>query len=154
MARGRLKTSDSKNKLHGNPGRRKRKKQSFTASDDRFGIPKGLSEIIRREVRQFANSLKEKGLAVENHRSDFRLYCEHLQNAYDANQTIKKEGMIVVDERGLSRKHPANQIFKDNSVEAMRIKRDIERLVKDIEPPEKDNPLKEFMNRGGRPYKV
>ena len=154
MARGRPRTSDSKNKLRGNPGRRKRKKQTFTASDALFGIPRGLSPIIRSEVRQFANRLKEKGLSVENHRSDFRLYCEHLQNAYDANQAIKKEGIVIGDRRDSLKKHPAHQIFKDNSTEAMKIKRDLERLVENIEPPKKNDPLAEFMARGGKPFKI
>ena len=154
MARGRPRTSDSKNQLHGNPGRRKRKKQMFTESDAQFGIPRGLSPIIRREVRQFANSLKEKGLAVKNYRSDFRLYCEHLQNAYDANQAIKKEGIVIDDRRDSLKKHPAHQVFKDNSTEAIKIKRDLERLVENIEQPKKDDPLSEFMKRGGRPFPV
>ena len=154
MARGRPKISNSKHELHGNPGKRKRKTQTFTQSDAQFGIPRGLSPIIRSEVRQLANNLKERGLVVENHRSDFRLYCEHLQNAYDANQAIKKEGIVIDDRRDSLKKHPAHQIFKDNSTEAMKIKHNLERLVENIEPPKKNDPLAEFMARGGKPFKV
>lgn len=47
--------------------------------------------------------------------SALTLLCFHYGLAVDAAKTLKEEGTTTVDERGLTRKHPACQILRDNS---------------------------------------
>lgn len=40
----------------------------------------------------------------------------HWALTMEAAEVLKKDGSTTIDERGLIRKHPANQIFRDNSL--------------------------------------
>ena len=50
----------------------------------------------------------------------FSRYIQHLRIAYEANEILKRDGIMTKDENGLIRKHPALQIHRDNSLAALR----------------------------------
>lgn len=141
MARGRPAKTSHLNVLHGNPGKRKPKKQTFTASPIRFGIPHGLNKEVREKVRQVARYLQFAGVPIEFLRPVFERYCKHLQVAHSAYVELKK-GVLLS-----GKKHPAAQIWKDNSESARKIEEYFERVLKNTKPPDKEeDPLKKYLN--------
>lgn len=143
MSRGRPKKSELLDELHGNPGRRKKKKQTFTASDSKFGIPRGLNQEVRAKVRQVAHHLQEHEAPVRLLRPTFERYCKHLQIALDAAAEVKKEG-VTLD----GKKNPAAQIWKENSQSAFQIEQHFDKLVRDIKPKPKESDLERYQNKG------
>jgi len=146
MARGRPKKDARLDELHGNPGRRKKKKQTFTESDGKFGIPRGLDQEVREKVRKVAHYLQKRGAPIDLMRPTFERYCKHLQIALDAAAEVHKFGVTLN-----GKKNPASQIWKDNSASALQIEQYFDKLIKGHVPePEKKDPLKEFQDKGGR----
>lgn len=144
MTQGRHKKSAKLNKLHGNPGKRKPKKQTFTASDAKLGIPHGLNQEVRDKARQVAHYLRDEGAPIELLRPMFERYCKHLQFAKDASDELRNEG---VTNKG--KKHPAAQIWKDNSDAAFKLEQYFAKVLKDTKPkPKGEDPLKKFMKKG------
>ena len=144
MARGGPKKSATLDKLHGNPGRRKKKKQTFTASDGKFGIPRGLNQEVREKVRKVAHYLQKHGAPIDLMRPTFERYCKHLQIALDAAAEVKKYGVTLE-----GKKNPASQIWKDNSASALQIEQYFDKLIRGSVPdPEEKDPLKEFQAKG------
>ena len=144
MARGRPKKLESLNKLHGNPGKRKERKQTFTVLDEKCGMPRGLNQEVRTKCRQVARHLQESGAPIPLLRPMFERYCQHLQVIHEAVREIRKDGITSND-----RKHPACQIFKENSHLVFQIEQYFDKLVKGSIPAPKEDPLKDFQKRGG-----
>jgi phage terminase small subunit len=141
MAKGRPKKSETLDNLHGNPGRRKKK--TFTATDGKFGVPRGLSQEVRTKVRKVAHYLQNDGVPIEFIRPVFERYCKHLQIASDASYEVKKKG-VTLD----GKKNPAAQIWKDNSQSALQIEQYFEKILKNTAPKKKnEDPLKEFLSK-------
>lgn len=144
MRTGRPKKPESLNKLHGNPGKRKPKKKTFASEDSKFGIPHGLSQVVRQKVRKVAHYLEGAGAPIEFLRPMFNRYCIHLELAERAWKKLKKDGVVLG-----GKKHPANQAWKDNSTSALQIEGYFERVLKNTDAPEGVDELKEFLEKGG-----
>lgn len=154
MTRGRRQKPVALDKLHGNPGKRGKKKPTFTASKTKFGLPRGLNKEVRKKCREMALFLQQRGAPVEYLRSVFERYCKHLNFAHEAAQAMKKDGVVTTGAMGGLVKHPACQVFKDNSAAALKIEEYFEKIVKNTEPPEKEDPVAAFLKKGGKPYPV
>ena len=50
----------------------------------------------------------------------FCRYIQHLRIAYEADEILKRDGIMITDRDGVARKHPALQIHRDNSLAALR----------------------------------
>ena len=161
------KKSKTKDKLHGNPGKRKKQySKVFETSVSLFDMPRGLSKDIRVKVRHIINYLKDNGLSRNEGRMMFMRYCEHMRLFDDAKEDIKENGLYVtlVNETkwGTNEKlvvNPSVRIMKENSAAAF----DIEKAFA-IPPtlwdkmPEKQEDGKdlfeEYMKSGGKPKVV
>jgi len=143
MGRGRPKKLESLKELHGTLRKDRKQKQTFTASDSKFGIPRGLNQEVRSKVREVAHFLQDSGAPIEILRPIFERYCNHLQLCYlaikDIDNSILKDG----------KKHPAAQIYKDNSQSALQIEQYFDKILKNTKPKEKKvDRLKEFLAKG------
>lgn len=143
MARGRPRKPESLNKLHGNPGKRKIKKQTFTALDEKFGMPRGLNQEVRTKARQVARHLQDCGAPVTFLRPMFERYCTHLQIIHEAAREIRKDGITIKD-----KKHPACQILKENSHLVFQIEQYFDKITKNLIPEPKDSDLEKFQKKG------
>jgi phage terminase small subunit len=144
MGRGRPKKSESLKDLHGTSRKDRKQKQTFTASDGKFGIPRGLNQEVRAKVRKVAHYLQKHGTPIDLIRPTFERYCKHLQIASDASDEVKKMG-VTLD----GKKNPAAQIWKDNSASALQIEQYFDKLIRGSVPdPEEKDPLKEFQAKG------
>ena len=154
MRTGRPPKPDKLNDLHGNPGRRKRKKrQDFSASDIKFGIPKGLPQNVRTKARIAAKHLSENKISKDCDRAAFERYCQHLYLADSAYRALKGDGVTETDNRDVVRKHPAAQIHKDNSMAALKFEEHfgltpLGRGKVKGEPEEKESELEKFQKKG------
>jgi len=78
--------------------------------------PKGLSKSAQLWWRRIVPRLLE--LDVIDVQADFGrlvLLSQAWGMAWDAYQTIQKEGLFRKDEKGVTRKHPAHQVWRDSS---------------------------------------
>lgn len=64
--------------------------------------------------------LSEQGVLNPCDAEPFARYVQHLRIAYQANEIVEREGIISKDKNGISHKHPALQIHRDNSLAALR----------------------------------
>lgn len=74
---------------------------------------------LTHEARCFwkanAEILQQRGILKETDLATFEMMCTHYGFAIAAARIIRDEGMITIDERGLSREHPAMQLLRDQS---------------------------------------
>ena len=125
--------------------RRDRKlKTDFTASDGKFGIPKGLSNAVRNKARSLAHYLQDRGAPLDLVRPIFDRYCKHLQFAHDVSLVMKKGS---VDGKG--RKKPEAQVWRDESAAASKIEGQLMNILKGTKAPkEKESELDKFKKAG------
>ena len=154
------KKKDSKlNDLHGNPGKTKPKqKPDLQTTSATFGIPRGLPIVVRRKIILAIKYLEDNGLSKDSDRLAFDRYCHHVHMVDIAYQHIKKNGMIIIGTLGGPVKNPAVQQHKENSLAALRYEEHfgltpLSRGKITPEPKtETEDPLKKFMDKGGKPY--
>lgn len=77
--------------------------------------PSWLSDEAKKKWKELLPQLEQLGLLTAIDRSALALLCSHYALAAAAAKTLETEGVTVVDERGLARKHPACQVLRDNS---------------------------------------
>ena len=77
--------------------------------------PDWLSDNAKRKWKELTPELKKRGLLTAIDKTALALLCLHYDLAAEAGKTLKAEGTTVTDERGLTRKHPACQVLRDNS---------------------------------------
>lgn len=147
------------NDLQGNPGKRKtKKKPRLQNKNARFGIPAGMPLMVRRKIVKAAEFLEKNGLSKDSDRLAFERYCQHLYMADLAFKSIKKNGLLVKGALGSTKKNPAAQQHKENSLAALRYEEHFgltplsREKVHPSPEPEKKDPLKEFLKKGGKPY--
>lgn len=80
----------------------------------------GLPVPVKRRAKQTLAVLREKAGLNSCDAEPFARYLQHLRLAHEAYEKLKAEGLTTVDENGLARKHPANQIHRENSLAALR----------------------------------
>jgi P27 family predicted phage terminase small subunit len=83
-------------------------------------LVESLPPAVLRRARATLDVLEERKVLGVCDMEAFERYCQHLRLAYEANELLKRDGVIAVDDDGLPRKHPANQIHRDNSLAALR----------------------------------
>ena len=143
MAKGRPNKSESLKKLQGTARADRTQKRTFTATAGKFGLPRGLHQEVRTKVRQVAHFLEDSGVPIEMLRPMFERYCNHLQLCYLARKDLGDS--VLID----GKKHPAAQIYKDNSASALQIEQHFEKILKVTKPKEeKKDPLADFIARG------
>ena len=77
--------------------------------------PTWLSPEAKRKWKELKPELERLGIFTNIDGLTFSLAMTHYALARDAAMILKQEGSMTVDERGLPRKHPANQILRDHS---------------------------------------
>lgn len=89
--------------------------------DDARGISfEGLPAAVRRRAESVLEMLRQRVVLNSCDAESFSRYIQHLRIAYQADEILKAEGVTTIDEDGLTRKHPALQIHRDNSLAALR----------------------------------
>lgn len=76
--------------------------------------PIGLPYYAGNLWDKMAGLLHKHGLLTPFDVPVFEGMCWSFHFMKEAAKLLKKEGVITVDERGLIRKNPANQIYRDN----------------------------------------
>ena len=79
-------------------------------------LPSGVLERAEKTL----NLLRVQGVLNPCDAEPFARYVQHLRIAYEANEIVAREGIISIDKNGISHKHPALQIHRDNSLAALR----------------------------------
>lgn len=144
MRTGRPPNGPKLNRLRGNPGKRKIEELTFTPEEGEFTIPGNLSREVKEKCLGVAKYLQEAGVPISFIGPRFGRYCQHSQILYKAYKILKKEGFIVNGE-----KHPAVQIWKDNSKAALNLEQDFERVIKNTKyKPTTTDPMEDFLKGG------
>ncbi len=114
--RGRPPKPTALKRLEGNPGKRALPDEpSAPALSKPPRVPSGLDKDAARFWRQAARALVEMRLLTAADVPAFEIMAKHWALAAKAWQRIEDEGMVTTDERGLPRKHPLLQVWRDNS---------------------------------------
>lgn len=114
--RGRKPKPTAQKVLEGNPGKRR-----LTVGEPRPGasqvrrMPRGLSPRAQELWHRLADDMADLGMFSDVDIPAFMLMAEHYAVARAALAIVTEDGMTVVDENGLARKHPLLQVFRDNS---------------------------------------
>lgn len=109
--------------LQGNPGRRPLPKNEPALPSRAPRKPRGLKgrhEAAAKLYDEVARFLGETGISTALDSPAFRLMAAHYGLAMEAQAVLVQEGLMTVDERGLPRKHPMNQVFRDHSAAFLR----------------------------------
>lgn len=77
--------------------------------------PRGMNAPARRLWRTLGPVLVEMGVLTRADLPAFQLLCQHWGLAQQAWEALQQEGETTTDERGLPRKHPLLQVWRDNS---------------------------------------
>lgn len=112
--RGRKPKSISAKKLAGNPGKRPMKQQAHDPLGPKPRKPIGLPYHAGVFWDKLSGPLYEMGVLTFLDVPIFEGLCWSYYLMREAAKILNKDGPITVDERGLNRKHPASQIFRDN----------------------------------------
>ncbi len=119
MKTGRPKKDPKLAGIHGRAGKTDGKKPD--AGDTvKFSVPRNLPKQVREKARFAANFLFFNNISKCADTAAFERYVQHLNMAHKAIVTLRIEDITTVDERGLPRKHPANQLWKENSMAALK----------------------------------
>lgn len=101
--------------LAGNPGKRplpaNEPKPKPVAPDP----PAWLDREARALWKEIGPELERLGLLTAVDGPAFAMLLTHYVLAVKAARRIKKDGILSVDEQGVTRKHPASQIVRDHS---------------------------------------
>jgi len=101
--------------IEGNPGKRPIKKPSISETDDHVTMPRFLGAEAKKLWKELAPELKKRGLLTALDRAAFSGLCASYGHMVEMERIIQKEGSTIVDNRGVTRKHPAvtilNQFF-------------------------------------------
>ena len=107
-------------------GREHKKRQETLrlepAEDDKLLrlLDPSLPEEVLARARKSLSALSAHKVFSECDFAAFDRYCQHLRLAHEANQILLKEGVLSIDNNGNPHKHPAVQIYRDNSLAALR----------------------------------
>ena len=76
-------------------------------------------DVVKRAEKTLS-LLLEVGVLNPCDIEPFTRYVQHLRIAYEADEIVKRDGVISIDKNGIPHKHPALQIHRDNSLAALR----------------------------------
>jgi P27 family predicted phage terminase small subunit len=102
-----------------------KKKETVQVSPlDKSQIPKELLDSLPKDVRLRAQAtlaiLLDKKILGACDIETFTRYCQHLRIGYEANEILKRDGLVNEDVHGVVHKHPAFQMHRDSSLAALR----------------------------------
>ena len=109
--------------LGGRVHRKKEKIVDFgemTSEDLNKKIFKDLPSDVIKRAEKTLSLLSEQGVLNPCDAEPFARYMQHLKIVYDADEIIRREGIISYDKNGVPHKHPVLQIHRDNSLAALR----------------------------------
>ena len=98
--------------VEGNPGR-PIKKRSISETD-RVIMPRFLGAEARKLWKELAPQLKKLGLLTALDGTAFTGLCVSYGRIVEMERIIQKEGSTIVDNRGVTRKHPAGTILNQS----------------------------------------
>ncbi len=90
------------------------KNESVPKQATNLRAPSWLPEYGKTLWKQLAPELQRLGLLTELDITSFAALCCCYARARQAAEILERDGDISVNERGLARKHPANQIYRHN----------------------------------------
>lgn len=103
-------------RLRGNPGKRPLNGEEPQAEQATARLPYGRMEKRAANLwRRVAGPLIDAGLLKEIDTPALEMMCHHYALALDALAVLLKDGIVSKDERGLPRKHPLAQVFREES---------------------------------------
>lgn len=108
--RGPVKTSATKNRLRGNPGRRNRKTAKAKAANKKAtgpSMPKWLGKDGSAEWRRVVGRLVQMGILDELDRTALALYCRAFEEYCRARREVEAEGFTATTDKGNLIQHPA-----------------------------------------------
>jgi P27 family predicted phage terminase small subunit len=76
--------------------------------------PRGLTAGAAHFWRKYVSALVRMGVPVEVDEPALILMAESFSMAVEARAVLAEQGLLTEDEKGLLRKHPATQVFRDS----------------------------------------
>jgi P27 family predicted phage terminase small subunit len=113
--RGRPPKPTELKKLAGNPGKRPLNENEPKPKPVLPKKPTHLPAEAARFWREHVPRLVELGVVTEVDGPALAMMATHYALAREAAKVLKRDGILVLDERGLERKHPLLQVMRDNS---------------------------------------
>jgi P27 family predicted phage terminase small subunit len=101
--------------LRGNPGRRPLNDKEPKGRPLSKRAPRNLSEGAGYFWRKYIPKLVDMGVPFEVDEPALIITAEAWALAIESRANLDKEGTTTVDEKGLVRKHPDAQIWRDNA---------------------------------------
>lgn len=96
--------------LQGNPGKRPLNKNEPKPQPIAPKPPSWLPREAKREWKRLAPELEKLGLLTIVDGTAFANYCLAYARLREAEETIKREGMVITTEKGYKMPHPAVKI--------------------------------------------
>ena len=84
-----------------------------------------LTDNVGARIIKVHKLLTDKKVLTECDAELFSRYSTHVKFAHEAEELIKQHGLLVPDEDGILRKNPAMQIFRDNSMAALKFESEL-----------------------------
>jgi P27 family predicted phage terminase small subunit len=82
--------------------------------------PDWMGEATKIEFNRLFEQLKNNKILTQNDVLSFLKMFEHLELSNQAFEQIQKDGILTKDERGLPRKNPLLQVYRENSLAYLR----------------------------------
>ncbi|PZN08636.1 MAG: phage terminase small subunit P27 family [Bacillota bacterium] len=96
--------------LAGNPGKRPLPQNEPKPAPIAPKCPSWLDKIAKREWKRVAGELEKLGLLTQVDMAALAAYCQAYSRWVQAEETIKREGLVVTTESGYQMPHPAVKI--------------------------------------------
>jgi len=113
--RGRTPKPTAIKKLENNPGHRPLPENEPQPERQIPAMPRGMGEEFKNFWKQIALQLDELNVLTALDGPALTIMAVHYANAKVAAKMLAKEGLQAEDENGALRKHPLNQVLRDNS---------------------------------------
>ena len=110
--------------LEGNPGKRPLRNNLRIKLYERRQAPRWLPKYGKQFWRIYSPLLKSYGLLTELDSVAFEMLCVNYAVFRETAEIFQKEGLLTIDERKLTRKHPAITIYLNFSKLFLNLLRD------------------------------
>jgi P27 family predicted phage terminase small subunit len=97
--------------FRGNPGKRPLNPNEPDVPEcETIEPPDWLSELAKSIWRELAQDLAACGILRQTDLNQFAVYCDSLATFREAQGMLAREGLLITDEKGNVRRHPAEMI--------------------------------------------
>ena len=129
------------------------------ATATRPRAPSYLNKPAQAEWRRIVKEIHPLGLLTKLDEAALSAYCVCFTQWIEATEQVQKHGVLIKGQSGLPYQSPDLSIANRAMVEMRKWLIEFgmtpsSRTRVTATEPEKDDPLKDFMSRGGKPYKV